>query len=91
MLDEAGVGGQTPIFHAATQREDTGLPLVELLVERGADLTIRAKLPGHYEAPGEVVECVPLDYALLFPGDQGPTATYLRSRDVRTLGRASRE
>jgi len=91
MLDEAGVGGQTPIFHAATQREDAGLPLVELLVERGADLTIRAKLPGHYEAPGEVVECTPLDYALLFPGDQGPTAAYLRSRDVRTLGRASRE
>jgi ankyrin repeat protein len=50
MLDEAGVGGQTPIFHAATQREDAGLPLVELLVERGADLTFRAKLPGHYEA-----------------------------------------
>jgi ankyrin repeat protein len=90
-LDEAGVGGQTPIFHAATQREDAGLPLVELLVERGADLTIRAKLPGHYEAPGEMVECTPLDYALLFPGDQGPTAAYLRSRDVRTLGRASRE
>lgn len=91
MLDEAGVGGQTPIFHAATQREDAGLPLVELLVERGADLTVRAKLPGHYEAPGEVVECTPLDYALLFPGDQGPTAAYLRSRDVRTLGGASRE
>jgi ankyrin repeat protein len=89
-LDEAGVGGQTPIFHAATQREDAGLPLVELLVERGADLTIRAKLPGHYEAPGEIVECTPLDYALLFPGDQGPTAAYLRSRDVRNLGRASR-
>jgi ankyrin repeat protein len=91
MLDEAGVGGQTPIFHAATQREDAGLPLVELLVERGADLTVRAKLPGHYEAPGEVVECAPLDYALLFPGDQGPTAAYLRNRDARTLGEVSRE
>jgi len=88
MLDEAGVGGQTPIFHAATQRGDAGLPLVELLVERGADLTIRAKLPGHYESPGEVVECTPLDYAMLFPGDQGPTAAYLRSRDFE---RASRE
>ncbi len=83
MLDDAGVGGQTPIFHAATQGEDAGLPLVQLLVERGADLTIRAKLPGHYEAPGEVVECTPLDYALLFPGEQGLTSTYLR--DVRTL------
>jgi hypothetical protein len=91
MLDEAGVGGQTPIFHAATQREDAGLPLVRLLVERGADLTVRARLPGHYEAPGKVVECTPLEYALLFPGGQGPTAAYLRSRHVRTLGGASRE
>ena len=91
MLDKAGVGGQTPIFHAATQREDAGLPLVRLLVERGADLTVRARLPGHYEAPGEVVECTPLEYALLFPGGQGPTAAYLRSRHVRTLGGASRE
>ncbi|MGC1449125.1 MAG: ankyrin repeat domain-containing protein [Candidatus Sulfotelmatobacter sp.] len=82
MLDDAGVGGQTPIFHAATQREDAGLPLVELLVERGADLTVRVKLPGHYEVPGEVVECTPLEYALLFPGDQGPTAAYLRNRDL---------
>ena len=79
-LDETGVGGQTPIFHAATQREDAGLPLVQLLVERGADLTVRARLPGHYEVPGEVVECTPLDYALLFPGDQGPTSAYLKGR-----------
>ncbi len=91
LLDEAGVGGQTPIFHAATQREDAGLPLVELLVERGADLTVRAKLPGHHEAPGEVVECTPLEYALLFPGEQGPTAAYLRSLDARTLGGVPRE
>jgi hypothetical protein len=75
MLDEAGVGGQAPIFHAATQREDTGLPLVELLVERGADLAIRAKLPGHYGAPEEVAECTPLDYELLFPGGQGRQLT----------------
>lgn len=91
MLDETGVGGQTPIFHAATQREDAGLPLVRLLVERGADLAIRARLPGHYEAPGEVVECTPLDYALLFPGDEGKTVACLRSRDVRPLGGPLRE
>ena len=76
-LDDAGVGGQTPIFHAATQRADAGLAIVQLLVQRGADLTLRAKLPGHYEAPGEVVECTPLGYALLFPGDRGPTCAYL--------------
>jgi ankyrin repeat protein len=82
-LDEAGVGGQTPIFHAATQREDGGLRLVELLVERGADLAVRAKLPGHYETPGEVMEGTPLDYALRFPGDDGPTAAFLKRRAAR--------
>ncbi len=79
-VDETGVGGQTPIFHAATQPDDAGLPLVQLLVERGADLTIRARIPGHYETPGEVVDCTPLEYALRFPGDQGPTSAYLKKR-----------
>jgi hypothetical protein len=59
---------------------DAGLPLVRLLVDRGADLTIRAKLPGSYEEPGATVESTPLGYAILFPGDQGPTSAYLRER-----------
>jgi hypothetical protein len=37
--DEAGVGGQTPIFHAVTQFDDRGLPVARLLMERGADLS----------------------------------------------------
>lgn len=86
-VDEAGVGGQTPIFHAATQREDDGLPIVKVLVERGADLNLKARIPGHYDSPGEVLECTPLEYALLFPGDQGPTSAYLRERGTdRPLG-----
>lgn len=67
-LDQADIGGQTPIFHAVTQFHDAGLPVVRLLLERGADLAVRAKLPGYYERPDEVVECTPLGYALLFPG-----------------------
>jgi hypothetical protein len=67
-LDPSGVGGQTPIFHAVTQFCDWGLPVAKLLIERGADLTVRVKLPGHYERPDELVECTPLQYALLFPG-----------------------
>ena len=51
---------------------------VRLLVDRGADLTIRAKLPGSYEEAGSTVECTPLGYAILYPGDQGPTSAYLR-------------
>jgi ankyrin repeat protein len=67
-IDEAGIGGQTPIFHAVTQFYDWGLPVARLLLDRGADLSVRVKLPGHYERPEEVVECTPLGYAALFPG-----------------------
>jgi len=67
-LDESGVGGQTPIFHAVTQFADWGLPVAQLLIDRGADLTVRVKLPGHYERPEEFVDCTPLGYALRFPG-----------------------
>jgi len=79
-LDEAGVGGQTPIFHAVTQSGGEGLALAQLLIERGADLSIRAKLPGHYERPGEVVECTPLGYALRFPQGRGKAVQLLRDR-----------
>ncbi len=67
-VDAAGVGGQTALFHAATQFDDRGLPIVELLLARGADLAVRTKLPGHYERPGEIVECTPLSYATRFGG-----------------------
>src|SRR5262249_52740311 len=79
-VDEAGVGGQTPIFHAVTQFDDRGLPVAQLLVERGADLSVRMKLPGYYERPDEVVECTPLGYALRFPGGEGKTVTLLREQ-----------
>ena len=72
-------GGQTPIFHAATQFWDCGLPMVRLLLERGADLSVRARVPGHYERPGEMVEVTPAGYAALFPEAPGETAALLRS------------
>ena len=79
-VDETGVGGQTAIFHAVTQFGDRGLPVAQLLLQRGADLSIRVKLPGHYERPDEIVECTPLGYALRFPGVLGKTVTLLRER-----------
>jgi hypothetical protein len=80
-VDEAGVGGQTALFHAVTQYDDAGLAVAQLLIERGADLAVRAKLPGDYERPGEVVECTALGYALLFGGPpQRRTVTLLRER-----------
>ena len=72
-VDEQGVGGQTPIFHAVTQFFDGGLPMTQLLVEGGADLSVRARLPGHYERPDEFVECTPLAYAVRFPGEEHKT------------------
>jgi len=78
-VDEAGIGGQTAIFHAVTQFDDDGLPVTQLLIERGAELAVRAKLPGDYERPGEIVECTPLGYALLFGGaSERRTVTLLR-------------
>ena len=77
-IDEQGLGGQTPIFHAVTQYFDWGLPVAQLLIARGADLSVRAKLPGHYERPEEVVECTPLEYAQMFPGGDSKTLAMLR-------------
>jgi len=79
LIDEAGIGGQTAIFHAVTQPDDAGLAIARLLIARGSDLSVRAKLPGHYEHPGEVVQCSPLEYALLFPGNEGKAVALLRS------------
>ncbi len=79
-VDDAGVGGQTAIFHAVTQFNDLGLPVAQLLIDHGADLSIRVKLPGHYEQPDEVIECTPLGYARRFPGVEGKTVTLLRER-----------
>ena len=78
-VDADGVGGQTPIFHAASQFYDEGLTIVRLLLDRGADLSIRVKLPGNYERPGEIVECTPLEYAQLFPGEPSKTVDLLHS------------
>jgi ankyrin repeat protein len=69
-VDEAGTGGQTPIFHAATQFWDWGFAVLELLLERGADVRVRARVPGHYERPEEFLECTALEYARLFPGGE---------------------
>ena len=80
VVDEAGLGGQTAIFHAVTQFGDWGLPVAQFLLDRGADLSVRVKLPGHYQQPGEVVECTPLGYAVRFPGEENKTVAMLRER-----------
>lgn len=78
-VDAAGVGGQTPLFHAVSQFRDWSLPVARLLAQRGADLGVRALLPGHYEQPEEFVECTALEYALRFPGTESQTLEFLRA------------
>jgi ankyrin repeat protein len=81
-VDTADVGGQTPIFHAVSQNRDWGFAVTQLLLERGADLAVRVKLPGHFERLDEVVECTPLGYALRFPGSETKTVALLRQRNA---------
>ena len=77
--DARGIGGQTPIFHAVSQFHDWGLPVARLLVAYGANLNVRAQLPGQYDRPDEIVECTPLGYALRFPGTESRTVDFLRA------------
>ncbi|HEY1983788.1 MAG TPA: ankyrin repeat domain-containing protein [Terracidiphilus sp.] len=79
-IDGDGIGGQTAIFHAVSQFQDYGLPVAKLLADRGADLSTRVHLPGHYERRDEVVHCTPLAYARLFPGTENRTVEFLRDR-----------
>ncbi len=73
LIDSDGQGGQSPIFHAATQNADFGIDVVRLLISRGADLNLGCRLPGHYERPEEVFEGTVLDYTRLFPGTENQT------------------
>jgi ankyrin repeat protein len=70
LVDERGVGGHPPIFHAVTQYEDLGVPVARLLIEQGADLSLRARVPGRYDQPEEWLEVTPLGYAVRFPYDR---------------------
>jgi len=66
-VDADGVGGQTPIFHALTHFGGVNPEVAQLLIERGADLTIRARVPGHYERPGELLDVSAAEYSAIFP------------------------
>jgi ankyrin repeat protein len=78
-IDANGIGGQTPLFHAVSQFYDYGLPVTELLVAHGADFTLRAKVPGHYERPDEFVECNAAEYGAMFPGTPNKTVAFMEA------------
>lgn len=66
-IDTNGVGGQTPIFHALTHFKGRNPEVAQLLIDHGADLTIRARVPGHYERPGELLDVSAAEYSAIFP------------------------
>lgn len=87
LTDANGIGGQTAIFHAATQNDDLGIAAVRLLLEKGADLSVRCRLPGHYARPDEVFEGTVLEYAQLFP-EFGKHAVELLRRPQHPEGKS---
>jgi ankyrin repeat protein len=84
-VDNDGVGGETPIFHSASQFDDKGLEVTRLLLDFGADLTIRAKLPGQHDDPRDFVEGDALTYASRFPGQDESHAGRLPNHKTITL------
>ncbi len=84
-LDGAGVGAQTPLFHAASQFDDKGLEVATVLLERGADASIRAKLPGLHDDPEDFLEGTALEYASRFPGSDGSHGGRLANRKTIAL------
>lgn len=69
LVDDQGIGGQTALFHAATQSGASGRAMVALLRSHGADPSRRALLPGHYERLEEFIDGTPLDFATAFSDD----------------------
>jgi ankyrin repeat protein len=64
--DREGMGGQTPLFHAVNSNQNHCRPVMELLVEAGADLDIRLKglvWGAGFEWETVVFDVTPLSYA----------------------------
>lgn len=78
-VDENGIGGQTPLFHAASQFHDYGFEVTKYLIASGANPGLRAKVPGHYERLDEFLDCTALGYAVQFPGAETRTVEFLRN------------
>lgn len=77
--------GQTPLFHAASQFGDGGIEVVRLLLARGADRSIRARLPGSYDDPDDFCEGTALEYASRFPGEDERHGGRLTNRETIAL------
>ena len=79
-VDEQNIGGQTPIFHSVSQNKwkGQGYAITKLLLEAGADITIKANIRGDYDKKNNVGIYDPLEYAIAFPSQE-------RFRDQRIV------
>jgi len=67
--DSQGRGGQTPLFHAASQYYDWGLAMTRLLLDHGADVMARATVRGSFDQSEDWFTGTAIDYAARFPAD----------------------
>jgi hypothetical protein len=80
-VDADGFGGQTPVFHAVNSIHNYCRPMLELLVEAGADLDVRLK--GLVWGPGATWETLILDVSPISYAQCGLYAQFHRGeRDV---------
>lgn len=64
--DARGIGGQTPLFHTVNSNQNHCRPIMELLVEAGADLDVRLqglRWGGGFEWETTLFDVTPLSYA----------------------------
>ena len=71
-----GVGGQTPLFHAIGANQGTGWETFEYLLDKGADLTVRARIQCNPAADDKVMDCV----------HKGSGSLFLRGRRTHAAG-----
>jgi ankyrin repeat protein len=65
-IDGEGIGGQTPLFHAVNSNQNHCRPVMELLVEAGADIDVRLKglvWGAGFEWETAVFDVTPISYA----------------------------
>jgi ankyrin repeat protein len=65
-VDADGLGGQTPLFHAVNSNQNHCRPVMELLVDAGADLDVRLKglvWGAGFEWETVVFDVTPISYA----------------------------
>lgn len=84
-VDSDGIGGQTALYHSASQFADGGLEATRLLLARGANPFVRARIPGRHDDENDVFEGTPLEYAARFPGEDDEHGGRLANRKTVRL------